>query len=358
MGHFRRFDRAADDLVKDLSVDGTPDSRRGIEYQISEGVEHAINTALGLGRPLLVSGETGCGKTELGFAIARKLGIPNLRFYTVKSESEAQRLFYEYDSIQRFHLAQSAPKDGEHTNVEDAAKRTTKRAKSSNRLEPTHPLNFIRYQALGLAILEATCLDKVKYLLPPNYEFPAKPIRSVVVIDEIDKAPRDFPNDLLNEIDHLWFRVPELANWVPSPETPREPLPAELRPIIVITSNLERQLPDAFLRRCVFHHIEHPDIEDPEGKKLQENIVLGHLKRDKLRLADADLGKAIAFIAKARTLPLDKKPGLAELLEFVRILATRDADLKGNSFEQRAEACLSAIAKTTRDTITLRRLLR
>ena len=357
MSHFKRFDRAGDDLVKELKVDGTPDSRRGLEYQIGEGFEHAVNTALGLGRPLLVSGETGCGKTELGFAIARKLGIQNLRFYAVKSDSEAQRLFYEYDSIQRFHLAQSAPRNDEHAKAEDVAQRTTKRVKSSTRLEATHPLNFIRYQALGLAILEATCFDKVKHLLPPNYEFPSKPVRSVVVIDEIDKAPRDFPNDLLNEIDHLWFRVPELANWVPSPETPREPLPSELRPIIVITSNLERQLPDAFLRRCVFHHIEHPDIEDPEGKKLQENIVLGHLKRDKLRLADADLGKAIAFIAKARSLPLDKKPGLAELLEFVRILATRGSDLNGKSFEERTEACLSAIAKTTRDTKTLRRLL-
>ena len=358
MSHFKRFDRAADDLVTDLRVDGTSDRRRGLEYQISEGIEHAINTALGLGRPLLVSGETGCGKTELGFAIARKLGIPSLRFYAVKSESEAQRLFYEYDSIQRFHLAQSAPRDSGHTNAEDAAKRTAKRAKSNDGLAATHPLRFIRYQSLGLAILEATCLDKVKHLLPPNYKFPSKPVRSVVVIDEIDKAPRDFPNDLLNEIDHLWFRVPELANWVDLPETPREPLPAELRPIIVITSNLERQLPDAFLRRCVFHHIEHPDIEEPEGRKLQENIVLGHLKRDKLRLADADLGKAIALIANARTLPLDKKPGLAELLEFVRILATRENDLKGKTFEERAEACLSAIAKTTRDTMTLRRLLR
>jgi MoxR-like ATPase len=358
MSNFKRFDRTADDVVKELKVDGTPDRRRGLEYQIGENIEHAINTALGLGRPLLVSGETGCGKTELGFAIARKLGIPNVRFYSVKSESEAQGLFYEYDSLQRFHLAQSVPRDQGQAGAEDAVKRTNRRDKPVSRLAATHPLNFITYQALGLAILEANCFDKVKHLLPPNYKFPDKPVKSVVVIDEIDKAPRDFPNDLLNEIDQLWFRVPQLSNWVPSPETPREPLPAELRPVVVITSNLERQLPDAFLRRCVFHHIEHPNIEDPEGKRLQENIVLGHLKRAKLRLADEDLGKAIAFIAQARALPLDKKPGLAELLEFVRILASRENDLKGKPFNERAEACLSAIAKTTRDTAALRRLLR
>jgi MoxR-like ATPase len=357
MSKFKRFDLNAKDQVKDLKVDGTPDTRRGIGYQIGELVEHAINTALGLGRPLLVSGETGCGKTELGFAIARKLGIQHLRFYTVKSESEAQRLFYEYDSLQRFHLAQAAPNSEEY-DAAGKAKRREKRGLPARKLGATHPLNFIRYQALGLAILEATPYEKVQHLLPPDYEFPPEPVRSVVVIDEIDKAPRDFPNDLLNEIDLLWFRVPELSTWIDTPETPREPLPAELRPIIVITSNLERQLPDAFLRRCVFHHIEHPDIEEPEGKRLQENIVLGHLKREKLRLADEDLGKAIAFIAKARSLPLDKKPGLAELLEFARILATRDSDLKGETFEERAAACLSSIAKTARDGKALLRLLR
>ena len=119
MGHFKRFDRTANDLVKDLRVDGTPDRRRGLEYQISEGIEHAINTALGLGRPLLVSGETGCGKTELGFAIARKLGIPNLRFYAVKSESEAQRLFYEIRLHPTISLGPKRPKNGGQS-AEDA----------------------------------------------------------------------------------------------------------------------------------------------------------------------------------------------------------------------------------------------
>src|SRR3974377_1833705 len=100
MTNFKRFHRHAPDLIQDLIVDGNSDKRRGLDYQISELLEHAINTALGLARPLLVSGETGFGKTELGFAIARKLGIDRVRFFTVKSDSEAQRLFYEYDSIQ------------------------------------------------------------------------------------------------------------------------------------------------------------------------------------------------------------------------------------------------------------------
>ena len=300
---FKRFEGSAPDLIEQLVVDGSIDTRRGVDYRISEGLEHAVNTALGLCRPIVVSGETGCGKTELGFAIARKLGIERVHFYSVKSDSEAQRLFYDYDSLQRFHVAQSAPRRAVNA----------KHTKTAIVLDDTHPLNFMRYHALGLAILEAIPADEVKDLLPPDYTFLAKPVRSVVVIDEIDKAPRDFPNDLLNEIDQLWFRVPELANWVEVPETPRTPMPPELRPIIVITSNLERQLPDALLRRCVFHHIEYPDIETEEGRTLLENIVLGHLRHDALKVADEDLGKAIAFITNARELALDKKPGVAEL---------------------------------------------
>ena len=260
MPDFQKFDRTASDLIRTLEVDGGFDAQRGLDFSVSNALEHAINTALALGRPLLVSGETGCGKTELGFAIARKLGIMRVRFFVVKSDSEAQRLFYEYDAIRRFHAAQSAP-----TNLEDEKKGG----------DATDPRKFIRYHALGQAIIDASPPDLVRPLLPQRYELPQEPVRSVVIIDEIDKAPRDFPNDLLNEIDQLWFRVPELADWVTVPETPRAKIPASLRPMIVITSNLERQLPDAFLRRCVFHHIKYPIEEE-----IQRRIILGHLTKN------------------------------------------------------------------------------
>ena len=117
MSMFRTFDRKAEDLVAALEVDGGSDTRRGVNYRTSELLEHAINTALAVGRPLLVSGEPGCGKTELGFSIARKLNINRLRFFAVKSDSDAQRLFYDYDYLRRFLAAQSAAVESERVSA-------------------------------------------------------------------------------------------------------------------------------------------------------------------------------------------------------------------------------------------------
>jgi MoxR-like ATPase len=329
MSKIQLFDRNAPDLVASLNVDSGQDTRRGVNYRATPLLENAVNTALALGRPLLVSGEPGCGKTELGFAIARKLGIDRVRFFPVKSDSDAQRLFYEYDSLRRFHAAQLSSRASADASAAD-------------------PRNFIEYRALGRAILDAYEREKVAHLTASGHNFPAAPTRSVVVIDEIDKAPRDFPNDLLNEIDQLWFRVPELAGSVASPEIPRDAIPADLRPIIVITSNLERQLPDAFLRRCVFHHIEHPD------EKTLELITVNHLQRMALKLADSEIRKAIALMDWARQQRFDKPPGLAELLEFVRAIGIRAENFSDPGFRERALASLSALGKTTRDIETLR----
>lgn len=199
------------------------------------------------------------------------------------------------------------------------------------------------YRALGLAILDAYDPKQVGHLTAADHKFPPAPTRSVVVIDEIDKASRDFPNDLLTEIDRLWFRVPELVRIVNSPETPSDEIPPGLRPIIVITSNLERQLPDAFLRRCVFHHIEHPD------PVTLEQIVLNHLTRASLKLTDPDLRQAILLVDWARKQQFDKRPGLAELLEFAKAISVRAEDPAAADFKARARASLSALVKTTRD---------
>lgn len=325
-----RFQVKGADLVLDLDVDGFVDRKRGLDYRASEALANAVNTALVLGRPLLVSGEPGCGKTELGFAIARKLGVGRLNFFAVKSDVESQRLFYEFDAVRRFHAAQIPP-----TNPED-------------RQSATDPRRFIQYQALGRAILDATDSGLVKDLLPYGEKALEQRRRSVVVIDEIDKAPRDFANDLLNELDQLWFRVPELAGVAFPPETPRDAIAKQFRPIVVVTSNLERQLPDAFLRRCVFFHIEHPT------KDQQEEILVGHLSRAGEKLDDGDFESAIDLVDWSRRQAMDRAPGLAELLEFARALALRKEDLPGSTFKDRAQACVGALGKTTRDQTTLR----
>jgi MoxR-like ATPase len=151
----------------------------------------------------------------------------------------------------------------------------------------------------------------------------------------------------------MWFRVPELSGWVDTPETPRGAVDKNLRPIVVITSNLERQLPDAFLRRCVFHHIRHPDDEGT-----LKTIVCKHLERERVVVANDDVSAAVQLLLDARKQPLDKRPGLAELLEFVRAIGIRGPDLHGLAFKAKAEACLPALAKTTRDGEALKELVK
>lgn len=322
---YRKFDARARDQVIDLIVDGGVDTRRGRDYRADTLLENAVNTSLAVGRPLLVSGEPGCGKTELGFAIARKLGISRLRFFPVKSDSDARSLFYTYDALRHFHGAQIAAAGGRQPPAGDLA--------------PEDPRRYLQYRALGRAILDAYPPGAVGHLLGPD-EQPQEE-RSVVIIDEIDKASRDFPNDLLNEIDQLWFEIPELAGWATPPESPKVPLAPELRPVIVITSNLERQLPDAFLRRCVFHHIRFPDPDT------LNTIVLGHLRR--LGLPDPQVAESIDLVLWARSQRLDKAPGISELLEFVRALAIRADDFEDRSFAERARANVATLGKTTRD---------
>ncbi len=296
---FRVYRCDAPDVLKQVELENGIDERRGADYRASPALENAINVAAALGRPLLVSGESGCGKTELGFSVARKLGISRVHFFAVKSDSEAGRLFYAYDAIGRFHAAQI----GHFT--------TDKLVSESSPAADPRP--FIEYQALGRAILDAHQESDVAHLFAGLYKHPGRPQRSVVVIDEIDKAPRDFPNDLLNEIDQSWFRVPELgsSSGGRTPETPRKPIEPEVRPLVVITSNSERQLPDAFLRRCVFHHIKFPD-----GETLK--IIVGnHLAAMGLKPPAPDVEQAVDLVVRARQQRLEKLPGTAELIDFL-----------------------------------------
>ncbi len=177
-------------------------------YLADPKLAEAINLAICVGQPLLVTGEPGCGKTELAWSVAEQLELGEpLTFYT-RSTSRAQDLLYRFDAVRRFHDIQSH---------DDRAR---------------DPLNYVQYEALGRAIVDGR----------PR----------VVLVDEIDKAPRDFPNDLLNELDKMEFTVWEL------PEETRT-RSSTIRPVTIITSNSERQLPLPFLRRCVFHRIDFPD---------------------------------------------------------------------------------------------------
>ena len=225
-------------------------------YLSSAALDAAVNCAIALERPLLVRGEPGTGKTQLAEALAHGLGLP-LVFWPVKSTTRAQDGLYVYDTVQRLYDSRFG--DGDVRDIR-------------------------RYIKLG----------------PLGQTF-ATPERRVLLIDEIDKADLEFPNDLLHELDRMRFRITETGDEVVARE----------RPVVVITSNAEKELPDAFLRRCVFHYIEFPDPE------LMSRIVRVHHPQLEERLLEQALA---AFYALRDLQGLRKRPSTSELIDWIAVL--------------------------------------
>lgn len=290
----------------------------------------AVNTALLLGMPLVATGEPGCGKTQLGEAIAFELGLAHERFDT-KSTSQARDALYNFDVVGRFHAKDAKPNSPE----------------ADSRF-------FIDYTALGKAILLAHEKTSVDHLLPTglgSMRHPGAPIRSVVVIDEVDKASRDFPNDLLNEIDRMCFRVPELgANGIrgtPATNDPSCAIPMNLRPIVIFTSNSEKKLPDAFLRRCVFVHMPEPTgdaLAAIVAARLADAVVAMGGDADDLKGSQL-VEDALSFYEHLRRpqSALSKRPGLAELLNFMHALVGHGADPHVGLTDTQAPIAISTI---------------
>ncbi len=229
-------------------------------YVATEDLMMAVNAAVVLGRPLLVKGEPGTGKTQLAEEVARSLQRPLYRWH-IKSTTKAQQGLYEYDAVSRLRDSQ---------------------------------LGDAKVQDIGNYI--------VKGRLWEAFESDVQP---VLLVDEIDKADIEFPNDLLHELDRMEFYVYETRQWIQ----------ARYRPIIIITSNNEKELPDAFLRRCFFHYIRFPDTTT------MERIVDVHyptLKKDLL-------SEALTAFFKVREMPgLKKKPSTSELLDWIKLLVAED----------------------------------
>jgi MoxR-like ATPase len=255
-------------------------------YLADAGLRDAVNVALALGQPLLVTGEPGTGKTQLAASIAHELGLPAPLIFHTKTTSTARDLFYRYDALGHFHDAQF-------------------------RKDEPQVEKYITYEALGLAVLLSMNSQEANAFLPEALR-DAGPVRSVVLIDEIDKAPRDLPNDVLNEIDNMSFTVKETGRTFNADHS--------YRPIIVLTSNSEKNLPDAFLRRCIFYHIAFPD-----------RVRLKEIVQRRLRIDDSFtpqmLDHAIQHFEKIRELTLKKRPATAELLAWLRILEKRHIDV-------------------------------
>ncbi len=231
----------------------------------------AVNAAATLKRPLLVKGEPGTGKTMLAEEVAQALGMPLLQWH-IKSTTKAQQGLYEYDAVSRLRDSQLAGIVG---------------SEDSQRVKDIH--NYIVRGVLWQAFASD------------------EPV--VLLIDEIDKADIEFPNDLLREIDRMEFYVYET----------RELVQAKHRPLVFITSNNEKELPDAFLRRCFFHYIKFPDAET------MKQIVGVHFPNLKKEL----LGAALKSFYDVRNLPgLKKKPSTSELLDWLKLLVAEDIPLE------------------------------
>ena len=287
------------------------------KYVLSKELAGAVEVALTLSQPLLLTGKPGTGKTRLAWRIAHDLHQldPSFRsephvFFT-KTTSAAQDLFYDYDAFSHFHEA----------NIRKAAGEASPKASQ-----------FIKLRALGKAIAHTNPKGSGGLVK-------GKPQSSVVLIDEIDKAPRDFPNDLLNEFSNYSFQIRENDNQTidKSPDH---------RIVIVLTSNSEKNLPEAFLRRCVFYHIPFPD----ENHLLK--IVRSHLGQNS-KYTDLQL---IRHFDQIRTVVRKKEPATAELLNWLHILEVRDFlenDLDFTKLTDRQKEILrysySVLAKTQDD---------
>ncbi len=246
------------------------DRFRGSEdYVTSEPLRNAVNVSIALGRPLLIRGEPGTGKTLLAHSIARGLD-KQLIIWNIKSTTKAQEGLYVYDTVQRLNDSRFGDKD-----ISDIKQ-------------------YIKKGKLGQAFVS--------------------PEQVVLLIDEIDKADIEFPNDLLNELDEMSFYIPET----------NETIAAVHRPITVITSNAEKELPDAFLRRCIFHFIEFPTPE------LMEEIVHVHFPDIKKTLMEEAMK---TFYSLREIEEFRKKPSTSELIDWIRALIAGDVPHKDISKE-------------------------
>ncbi len=229
-------------------------------YVATDDLNMAVNAAITLQRPLLVKGEPGTGKTVLAIEVAKAIGAPLIEWH-VKSTTKAQQGLYEYDAVSRLRDSQLGDE-----RVKDIA-------------------NYIKRGKLWDAFVSEA--------------------RPVLLIDEIDKADIEFPNDLLQELDRMEFHVYETG----------ETIKAERRPIVIITSNNEKELPDAFLRRCFFHYIKFPDPDT------MSRIIDVHFPGLKGRLVE----EALRVFYDIRDVPgLKKKPSTSELLDWIKLLLNED----------------------------------
>lgn len=324
-------------LLADLQGQARPEIESA-DYVVSPELYGAVEAALATGQPLLLTGEPGTGKTRLAAKLAHDFSTsdPNfdstLEIFNTKTTSTAQDLFYTYDALRHFNDA----------NISKAKEEKAPDARA-----------YIRLEALGRAI-GMTGRQKLAWQLlqPPADKQNGKmsmgePRSKVVLIDEIDKAPRDFTNDILNEIENMQFEIKELQDVEPIKK-------GDQRIVVIMTSNSEKNLPDAFLRRCAFFHIPFPDEE------LLFEIVQMHFPAKSKTAQKA----AIKYFDRLREVATRKKPATAELISWLHVLEVEKFFEHFKNFEQlndkqkRAlQYSLSVLVKTKDDLLAVQKFI-
>jgi MoxR-like ATPase len=332
----------ADIKLRNIVIENAPGG-----YEASPGLIHAVEVAYALKRPLLLSGEPGTGKSEFARWVAQALPADagfdtSPLVFNTKSTSTAQDLFYFYDAISHFRDTKLESNNWKlmvqhYASITGQAIHTSYLNKSA--------ADYIELRALGLAFEKATG----KKLIPQDNGSdgsttpgtPPEKKGSVVLIDEIDKAPRDFPNDLLNEIERYEFWIKELNIGISLNDEEKQHI------LIILTSNFEKNLPEAFLRRCVYFHIEFP--KKPEMLKIVQK---------RLHFTDAQLAQITQrideFFRIKDNQSVQKKPSTSELLDYIRILladGTTGLPLLGqnNRATRDSEKYLSLLLKKRED---------
>ena len=257
------------------------------DYIVTEELKNVVNISIALQKPLLIKGEPGTGKTMLASSLAEALG-KELIIWSIKSTTTAQNGLYVYDTVQRLYDSQFG--EGDISDIR-------------------------RYIKLGMLGQALSAEEQI-----------------VLLIDEIDKADLEFPNDLLWELDRMQFFIPET----------RETITAKTRPIVIITSNAEKELPDAFLRRCIFHYISFPEPEQ------MEKIVYAHYPDIDSALLQMAMEK---FYEIRKVDDIQKKPSTSELLDWLTALSISGASLDGG--EKKAVPFLGVLLKKNEDIDTL-----
>ncbi len=313
------------DIRKSIDIRPNPTN-----YIMDEPLRKAVEIALAFNQPLLLTGEPGTGKTLLAYKVAaelheqtKDLGVDHARFATeplrfnTKTDSVARDLFYTYDAIGHFQQANlRAGGTGDYASI----------------------INFLELQALGIAIARTN--PQVEYNQYFRWQRPTYPESSVVLIDEIDKAPRDFTNDILNEIERSEFFIKEQNNYrvAIGDNNPQ-------RIVIIMTSNSEKNLPDAFLRRCVFYSIPFPD-----SQRLQD-ILTAQLEQPLNENGQQHIGEIITLFEQIRERSVRKKPATAELVSFMKMLELDGllSQAADRDYRKWYEQHLSLLLKTDED---------